>query len=223
MASAPGPVDEPGSDLRVVVVGAGGWGRDLFDIVADVGAAGGRRLVCLGFLDDAEPDPDALTLRGTTHLGPLEGSADLAADVAVLLGVGVGTARATVAARLGDRSAPPALVHPRAFVGRYGNVFGDGSVVAALAHVSTHVRTGRHVAVHPHATIGHDVVLDDFATVFPGATVSGTVRVGRAATVGAGATVIQGVDIGAGAFVGAGACVVRDVPAGAVVRGVPAR
>jgi len=41
--------------------------------------------------------------------------------------------------------------------------------------------------------------------------------------IGAGAVVLQGRRIGADAIVGAGACVVRDVPAGAVVKGVPAR
>lgn len=48
-----------------------------------------------------------------------------------------------------------------------------------------------------------------------------TVRPG--ATIGSGALILGGVEIGGGAMIGAGAIVSRDVPAGAVVRGQPAR
>jgi acetyltransferase-like isoleucine patch superfamily enzyme len=45
----------------------------------------------------------------------------------------------------------------------------------------------------------------------------------RGAQIGAGAQVMPGVEVGEGAVVGAGAVVTADVPAGATVRGVPAR
>ena len=41
--------------------------------------------------------------------------------------------------------------------------------------------------------------------------------------IGSGAVIMGGVEIGENAVVGAGAVVTHDVPAGAVVKGVPAR
>ena len=50
-----------------------------------------------------------------------------------------------------------------------------------------------------------------------------TIRVAKGASIGAGAIILAGVNIGEWAMVGAGSVVTRDVPAGAVVKGNPAR
>lgn len=49
------------------------------------------------------------------------------------------------------------------------------------------------------------------------------VRICSGAFLGAGAIVLDGVTVGRGAYIGEGAVVIRDVPAGALVRGNPAR
>lgn len=87
---------------------------------------------------------------------------------------------------------------------------------------------GQHVQVLPMASIGHDVVLEDFVTVAPSAIISGYVHVGEAAFIGAGAVVVPGradrpLAIGAGATVAAGAVVTKPVAPGRVVGGNPAR
>ncbi len=71
--------------------------------------------------------------------------------------------------------------------------------------------------------MGHDCVFDDHVSVNPLAAVSGEVRLESGVLIGTTAAVLQGLRVGRDATVGAGACVVRDVPAGAVVKGVPAR
>ncbi len=58
--------------------------------------------------------------------------------------------------------------------------------------------------VNSNVAVGHDTVLEEYATLLPGCNIAGSVRIGRAATIGAGATVIDGITVGAGAMVGAG-------------------
>jgi len=210
------------SQQPLVIVGAGGHGREVLEVVD---AVGGFRV--LGFVDDGSPDEDLIAARGQRILGGLGELDALAAEVdglVVVVGIGDAGVRARVVAGLPWGRVRPAdtLVHPDATVGSRCEL-GEGTVVAAGARLTTNVIVGAHCYVGPNAAVGHDVVLEDAATIYPGAVISGNVHVGRAATVGAGAAVRQGVRVGDGAMVGLGAAVVTDVPPGATVVGVPAR
>ena len=203
----------------LVIVGAGGHGREVLDVVEAVGG-----FEVLGFVDDGEPDEALLGDRGHRLLGGVGSIPDLG-EVAYVVGIGDPRIRMDVVSRIGPSAAArpaPALVHPMASTGTRC-AMGPGTVVAAGARLTTNITVGQHCYLGPNVTVGHDAVLHDGATLYPGAVVSGNVTIGRAATVGAGASVKQGVHIGTGAFVALGAGVVRDVPDGMTVAGTPAR
>ncbi len=204
----------------MVIVGAGGFGREVADIIRDLEAAC-EPVQLLGFLDDGRVDKARLDVIGGVFIGST--TRLTTSDVAYVIGIGDGSIRRSVLERLGPvRARPRTIVSPHASVGR-GTVFGDGCILAAGARLTTGCQVGAHVDFHINATVGHDCRFDDFSTVFPGAIVGGDVHVEEAATIGAGAVVLRNITIGAGAMVGAGAVVTRDVPAGDVVIGAPAR
>jgi sugar O-acyltransferase (sialic acid O-acetyltransferase NeuD family) len=201
-----------------VIVGAGGHGREVLDVVE---AVGGYEVV--GFLDDGAPDEARLADRGHRLLGPVAAAGELG-PMQFVVGIGDPRVRMAVVDALRTHpsaAAAPALVHPTSTLGSRC-VLGPGTVVAAGARLTTNVTVGAHCYVGPNATVGHDCRLLDGATLYPGAMVSGDVTVGRAATVGAGAAVKQGLHIGAAAYVALGAGVVHDVPDGTTVAGTPA-
>lgn len=118
------------------------------------------------------------------------------------------------------------LLHPRAEISRWVTI-GEGSIVTAGCIVTTNVEIGRHVHLNLDCTVGHDVVIGDYATLAPGVHVSGNVTIGDDVYVGTGAAIINGhadrpLTIGDGAVIAAGACVTRPVEPGAMVAGVPA-
>lgn len=204
----------------VVVIGAGGHGRELLDIVEAANRVA-PTFELLGVVDDRGDEDELLARRGTTLLGGLDVLAELEGSFAV----GVGDPE--VRRALHDRATaagllPATLVHPTAVLGSDLRL-GPGFVGAAQAQVTTNVVTGRHVHLNIAATVSHDCVLGDYVTLSPGCHVSGNCRLGDGVTLGVGAVVRQGITIGEGVFVGAGAVVVDDLPPGTTAVGVPAR
>ena len=210
-------VETPSLVRRVVVLGAGGHGRELADIVRQVASTrGGVELI--GIADDNEPDRAILARSGIRFLGPR--TAIDGRDLDLHLGVGYPHIRSQIDRSLRYPATP--LIHPSATVGS-ANSFDDGVVLAQGAIVTTNVRLGRHTHVNVGASLSHDCVVGNYVTICPGVTLAGSVLVGDSVFIGAGATVLPGVSIGDGAVIGAGAVVATDVPAAATFAGVPAR
>lgn len=204
---------------RLVIVGAGGFGHEVLDLVERATAAGAD-LAFVGFLDDGEPDRAGLQRRNAAHLGPTHA---IPPGYAFLIGIGDPVVRARLDDQLrGIGGEAPALIDPAASLG--SNVsLGTGTFLLAGARVSTNARLGRHCHVNLNAVVGHDGILGDCVSVSPGANLGGAVRVGDRVTIGTGANVLPGVTIGDDVVIGAGAVVVGDVAAGSVVVGNPAR
>ncbi|WP_315107603.1 NeuD/PglB/VioB family sugar acetyltransferase [uncultured Microbacterium sp.] len=208
----------------IVVIGAGGFGRETLDVIEAINAADHQsRWNVLGVIDDATGGKhlERLDARGYRYLGSIADNSTLLATTRHVTAIGDPTVRAAVDSAITGPLAS-ALIHPTAVVGSR-TTLGDGVVVCAGAQLSTNLVVGSNVHINPGAIVGHDAVIDELVSINPGAVVSGEVHIERAALVGAGAVILQGLSVGAGSRVGASACVTKNVPAGATVVGVPAR
>jgi sugar O-acyltransferase (sialic acid O-acetyltransferase NeuD family) len=211
------------AERELVIVGAGGFGRETVEAVRALNAAGARWRLA-GYLDD-DPARHGKVIDGVPVLG---GTGELAQMPGVSVVVCTGrpdnfTSRPRIVEALG---LPPeryaTIIHPSASVSVTSQV-GPGSVLLAQTVLTAAVTVGSHVAIMPHVILTHDDVVDDFATMASAVCLGGSVHVGRCAYVGAGALVREQRSIGSFALVGMGAVVTRDIPPREVWAGVPAR
>jgi sugar O-acyltransferase (sialic acid O-acetyltransferase NeuD family) len=208
------------AETPLVVLGAGGFARNVLDVL-DAANRAGARFQLLGLLDRADHLSPALARRGCRLLGS-ESALELL-DACYLVAIAdPGVRRRLDEYATGLRRSAAVAVHPAATVSGH-TCLGPGTVITAGARLASDVAAGRHVHVNLNATVGHDARLGDYVTLHPQAAVSGNVSLGAGVTIGSGAVVLPGIHIGAGATVGAGAVVTRNVEARQAVVGVPAR
>jgi sugar O-acyltransferase (sialic acid O-acetyltransferase NeuD family) len=206
--------------MRVLIIGAGGQGQPVADILFRMRERTGA-VEPVGYLDD-NPSLVGQQFLGLSVLGTTADLSQFAHD-AVVVAIGDNAIRRRFFERLrssGERLVtvihPSAVIAPDVIVGS-GTQISAGVVVAISAVIGSNVMLSTLCSVDHHTTIG------DHTHIAAGARVGGQVDVAEGAVVGMNATVVSRRNIGAWSVVGACACVTKSVPPGATVVGVPAR
>jgi UDP-perosamine 4-acetyltransferase len=204
---------------QVVIIGAGGHGKVVLDILRAAG-----RYEPIGFVD-ADTRLAGTTVGGLPVLGPTNVLPRLIQQRVrhAIIAIGDNRTRHRYMTLLeAEGFALASAIHPTAFVSPTATL-GRNVAVGPHASVITEARIGDGTIVNTGAIVEHECEVREAVHVAPGAVLAGRVRVGAFAFVGIGAQVIQCMAVGEGATVGAGAVVIADVSPGATVVGVPAR
>lgn len=172
---------------QIVVVGGGGFGREVVSAVLDC-----PQTEVLGVVDDGVPSLDALGRLGVPYLGGFEALDSLPARTAFVVAVGSPRARLELAQRtVAAGHVPACVVHPHASVGRDVRL-GRGSVVMPGAVLTANIDLGDFSIVNCGVLVGHDSVIGEAVTINPGCIVADDVVIGSGTFVGAASLLARG-------------------------------
>lgn len=203
---------------RLVIIGAGGFGREVLGIVRDIGG-----FDVVGFLDQ-DLSLHGTVIDGCAILGDDGALADLArrsVSACVALGEPRARQRAFDACQQLGLDLPT-LVHPNAYLSPQARL-GQGVVLYPGCVVMPGCVIGNSVLINAGVTIGHDATIADFCNLSPGARLAGRVSLHEGVFVGMGACLRERITVAEYAVIGAGSVVLHDVSPNATCYGVPAR
>lgn len=206
--------------MDLIIVGAGGMGREVFSWVSHEIKANNNYKI-KGFLDD---NPQAL--------GKLPYPVNVIGSISdyqpknnesLVMAVLDPKTKKTIVESLIDKGANfYTLIHPSAIIGTNVRI-GKGCVICPGCILTCDIKVEDFVFINACSTIGHDTVVGEYTSINGKVEVTGNVEVGAGCLFGVGAKIIPKRKIGDGAIIGAGSIVIKNVPARVTVFGNPAK
>ena len=210
---------EPGSTRDLWIVGAGGFGREVYSMTRSSRGSDVQWRVA-GFLNDI-----ADALDGFDGFPPIAAGTDYAPrenDVFVCA-IGDVKGRNMVCEKLRGNGAQFINLISDAALISGAAILGEGIIIEAFTGVAASARIGDFSTILAHTTIGHDAKIGSCVQISSYCDIHGWAEIGDGSLIGSHAVILNQVKVGAGATVGAGSVVIQNVPPGATVFGVPAK
>lgn len=206
---------------KVVIVGAGGFGREVKMLLDQINQTE-TKYEFLGFYDDG-------FLKGTCIndnevIGSLEDLITIDYKISVIVAIGSPDVKRKIVEKLINPNINfPTLIHPSVIIGAEFVTIGKGCIICAGNIITCNISIKDFVILNLQCTVGHDTIINSFASFMPSVNISGEVVIHEEVYVGTGAKIINQLEIGFQTIVGAGAVVSKTLPAKCTAVGIPAK
>jgi len=206
----------------VVIVGAGGFGREVLEIFKDRNRVS-KIWNILGFIDE-DKELHGKMVNGYPVLGGLDWlRRHNSSNLGCVCAINACETRKRVVERLRRIGVNfYNAIHPSVIMSDSVEM-GTDVIICAGSILTVNIRIGDHVHIDTNCTIAHDAVIGSYCRLNPGVKINGNNHLGEGVYVGTGATFIQEVSAGSWSTIGAGAVVIADIPEKVTAVGVPAK
>ena len=102
-------------------------------------------------------------------------------------------------------------------------VLGEGVIIAPFSNITSSTVLGNNVSINAHTTVGHDIIIGNHSVISTNVTIGGNSTIGSETFIGLGAQTKEKLKIGSEVIIGMGAIVFKDIPDKMIALGNPAR
>lgn len=205
---------------NLIIIGAGGMGRTMFDIAREC-VGFGVEFIVKGFLDN-----NLNSMDGFDNYPPLLGKVeeyDIEKDDVFTCSIGAVAVKKMLCSKIMMKGGKfQTLIHNTARIGTNA-LIGDGTIIAAYVSIGADSKLGNNAIVQAYSVVAHDVIVDDWVRIDTHVVCVGGITLENEVTIHTGAIINHKVVVESGATVGAGSFVIRRVKAGTTVYGNPAK
>ena len=202
------------------IYGAGGQGRDVFDLANAVNEKS-KRWFDFVFINDFS---DGQKVRRKEVLTFDDFKARFSKNAAeIVIAVGEPAIREILWNKVAhDGFSFATLVHPTVDLQETTKI-GQGVTIGKNVFVSCGVCIGDNALIQPMSYIGHDTAVGRHTVLASFANCGGNCKIGDNVYIALSASIREHTSVGSNTIVGMGAVVVKDLPANVVAKGNPAR
>ena len=207
---------------QLLIIGARGWGREVYDAISRTKEVQSGKMIIKGFLDSKTDAFEGLRGNYPPIICAPE-DYEVQSDDVFFVAMGDPNWRKHYAELIENKGGRfYTYISPDAHVVETAEI-GEGSFVSGWSSVSDNVTIGRHVVIHALVIIGHDAVVQDYGTLLTDVFLGGDVEVGECSEMNPKSMIIPHKKIGKNVKVGAASVIMRNVGDDVSVFGNPAK
>lgn len=205
---------------NLIIIGARGFGREVYGLAMDIIEAGKADFVVKGFLDDKSDALDGL--EGYSPILDSVENYEIQLEDVFTCALGDPKWRKVYTEKILAKGGKfVTLISPQAIIRSNAHI-GDGCIITNFSNISVDTQIGDHSAILS-SNIAHDAKVGKYSVLSGKVNANGFVEIGEEAYLGCGVCVAPHKKIGDGAYVGIGSVVIKNVKAGTKVFGNPAK
>jgi sugar O-acyltransferase (sialic acid O-acetyltransferase NeuD family) len=206
---------------KIVIVGAGGFGREVKMLIDQINLKE-KKYEFIGYYDDGFKKGTFINYNEV--LGSIEDLANIDFKINVVIAIGAPDIKRKIVKKLtNSKISFPTLIHPTVLIGDEFVSIGKGCIICASTIITCNIDIKDFVILNLMCTVGHDTIINSYASFMPSVNISGEVVIHEEVYVGTGAKIINQLEIGYQTIVGAGAVVSKTLPEKCTAVGIPAK
>ena len=202
----------------IYIVGASGFGREVAWLIEELGTWN-----IAGFIDDNESIQNTI-INNIPVIGNTDFLLDMKDNINVVIAIGNPYIREKIVQKLISKETIcfPNIIAKDVRISKCVKM-GIGNIICTGTILTTNILLGNFNHINLDCTVGHDVVLNDYITVYPSVNISGNVNIDDYSELGTGSKIIQGKTLAKSVVLGAGAVVVKNLEESGTYIGIPVR